>query len=123
VCAVALDGQGHYFIDRDGDVFARILAFLRSGVWRVAALTEEEQLTLEEEAKFYMVLLPLSALLLPVLISFMWMQLILPTYVTSGVSLPSDSEVKAYNAGVESSELDDAYNRYQRTIHASARHR
>jgi len=64
---------------------------LRSGTWRVQTLDSDSQAQLEDEARFYM--------------------LILPTYINQGVTLPSLEEVKAYNASVESSELDEAFNR------------
>ncbi|EFA86800.1 hypothetical protein PPL_00605 [Heterostelium album PN500] len=64
-CGNATDSDGHYFIDRDGDLFGDILSYLRTGHFNINQYTRGQLGRFLVEADFYGIR-PLAELLDPV---------------------------------------------------------
>ncbi|GAM27045.1 hypothetical protein SAMD00019534_102200 [Acytostelium subglobosum LB1] len=52
-CGNAMDSDGHYFIDRDGDIFAHILSYMRTGYFNASDHIQQRRALIYREADFY----------------------------------------------------------------------
>ena len=58
------DDDGEYFVDRDPLLFPIILTFLRTSVWKIDNLSQQDRESLQEEIDFYQ-LMPVKKTIIP----------------------------------------------------------